>query len=66
MAVWLDVERSHGQAGTSTKPDGKAGIGQGFTVCQRTATKKARATGASLHGLAGQADCQKSACTEKG
>ena len=56
LAVWLDGDRSHGQAGNSIKPDGKAGIGQGFTVCQHTATKKARATGASLHGLAGLAD----------
>ncbi|MCX7108989.1 MAG: hypothetical protein NTX45_02440 [Proteobacteria bacterium] len=30
MAVWLDGDRSHGQAGTPIKPDGKAGIGQGF------------------------------------
>ena len=56
LAVWLDGDRSHGQAGTSIKADGKGGIGQGFTVCQHTATKKARATGASLHGLAGLAD----------
>ena len=30
LAVWLDGDRSHGQAGTSINPDGKAGIGQGF------------------------------------
>ena len=29
-----------GKDGASIKPDGKAGIGQGFTVCQRTATKQ--------------------------
>jgi hypothetical protein len=39
------VIEATGKAGISIKPDGKAGIGQGLT-------------GASLHGLAGQADCR--------
>ena len=52
------VIEATGKAGTPIKPDGNAATWEGFTVCQHTATKQARATGASLHGLAGQADCR--------
>ena len=35
------VIETTGKAGTSINPDGKAGIGQGFTNCQHTATEEA-------------------------
>jgi len=34
------VIEATGKAGTPIKPDGKGGIGQGFTVWQHTATKQ--------------------------
>ncbi len=37
---WMVIETT-GKAGTSINPDGKAGIGQGFTNCQHTATEEA-------------------------
>ena len=36
----LPTVKATGKAGTSIKPDGKAGIGQGLTICQHTATKQ--------------------------
>ena len=44
-----------GKAGTSIKPDGKAGIGQGFTVASTPPPSKARATGAAFTVWQGKA-----------
>ena len=41
LQTWItDGDQDHRQSRKPNNPDGKAGIGQSFTVCQRTATKQ--------------------------